>query len=131
VGLGEPSSFGQTDLSQSRIVLRERASPLPGSLRRALMAEPNVQVLATASANGARAARYRTAPNRLFCPIRDLTGRAPTRARNRRSAWRAGVRLRLPDRRIISPRMDKGSPNIMHAAGGRRRNPARVSERRL
>jgi hypothetical protein len=61
-------------------------APCPGRCVGPSWPNRNVQVLAAASANGAWAARYRTAPNRLFCAIRDLTGRAPTRARNRRSA---------------------------------------------
>jgi hypothetical protein len=54
---------------------RERASPVPGSLRRSPWPNRNVQVLAAASAHGAWAASCRTVPNRLFCAMRDLTGR--------------------------------------------------------
>jgi hypothetical protein len=61
-----------------------------------------------ASTSGARAASCRTAPNRLFCAMRDLTGRAPTRAPIRRTGSLLRVLPDGPFDRVGVARRDRG-----------------------
>lgn len=81
--------------SRSAIPKREWARP-PGRLA---VSAADGHTGATSACSGKRQRRLgchcRTAPNRSFCAIRNLTGRAPTRVPNRRSATPAAHRTTL------------------------------------
>ena len=75
------------------------ASPLPGSVRRSLMAKPECRVHAAASAGGSFGARFQTIPSMSLCAIRGPMGEGAAPSAASALGVTEGAQNTAPERR--------------------------------